>query len=58
MRTGAFLGASPPRDAPSPAADDDPFASGVEEAIRGSICFLLLFIIDDDCFRYEETGCT
>ena len=29
------MGASPPRDAPSPAPNDDPWAEGVEQAIVG-----------------------
>lgn len=45
IRTGAYLGASPPRDAPSPSADDDPFASGVEEAIRGSSSNYITYFI-------------
>ncbi|MFH4975985.1 hypothetical protein AB6A40_002694 [Gnathostoma spinigerum] len=34
LRTGVFPGASPPRDAPSPTANDDPFEAGVEKAIE------------------------
>lgn len=34
LRTETFLGASPPRDAPSPSPVDDPFAEGVEAAIK------------------------
>lgn len=32
LETSIYPGASPPRDAPSPTANDDPFVAGVEKA--------------------------
>ncbi|KHN76650.1 Regulation of nuclear pre-mRNA domain-containing protein 2 [Toxocara canis] len=34
LKTGVYPGASPPRDAPSPTANDDPFVAGVEQAFN------------------------
>ncbi|VDM97850.1 unnamed protein product [Thelazia callipaeda] len=34
LKTGVYPGASPPRDAPSPTANDDPFREGVETAFK------------------------
>uniref|UniRef100_A0A915Q3Y5 CID domain-containing protein n=1 Tax=Setaria digitata TaxID=48799 RepID=A0A915Q3Y5_9BILA len=41
LKTSVYPGASPPRDAPSPTANDDPFSEGVEIAfkqMRGPQC--------------------
>lgn len=32
LKTGVYPGASPPRDAPSPTPNDDPFREGLENA--------------------------
>lgn len=34
LKTSVYPGASPPRDAPSPTANDDPFREGVEIAFK------------------------
>ncbi|VDN26624.1 unnamed protein product [Gongylonema pulchrum] len=34
LKSGFYPGASPPRDAPSPTANDDPFSEGVETAFK------------------------
>lgn len=34
ITSGSYPAASPPRDAPSPTANDDPFREGVEEAFE------------------------
>ncbi|VDK45790.1 unnamed protein product [Anisakis simplex] len=34
LKSGVYPGASPPRDAPSPTANDDPFVAGVEQAFN------------------------
>lgn len=34
VRTGVYPAGSPPRDAPSPSADDDVFSGGVEQVLN------------------------
>lgn len=38
LKSGVYPGASPPRDAPSPTANDDPFSEGVETAYNRRFC--------------------
>ncbi|VDO44507.1 unnamed protein product, partial [Onchocerca flexuosa] len=41
LKTSVYPGASPPRDAPSPTANDDPFREGVEIAFKRNYFYLL-----------------
>ncbi|EJW72389.1 hypothetical protein WUBG_16704, partial [Wuchereria bancrofti] len=44
LKTSVYPGASPPRDAPSPTANDDPFREGVEIAFKHSLLVIFVFV--------------
>lgn len=42
VRTGVYPAGSPPRDAPSPSADDDVFSGGVEQVLNSMFIIRLV----------------
>ena len=45
-RTGIYPAATPPRDAPSPTANDDIYATGVEAALNCKDLYVLTYLLD------------